>query len=177
MRYRRARVAGGTYFFTVNLQDRRSDLLVHHVEILRDATRQVRLRYPFKIVAAVVMPEHLHALWTLPEGDADFAMRWAQIKARFSRALPAQEGLSSSRAKQDERGIWQRRYWEHLIRDARDLEQHVDYIHYNPVKHGHVQRPIDWPYSSLQRYVRMGLRAADWGAGFEPGITGFGEAR
>jgi len=176
MRYRRARIAGGTYFFTVNLQDRSLDLLVRHVDALRDATREVQQRHPFEIVAAVVMPEHLHAIWTLPEGDDDFPMRWAQIKGRFSRALAAHEPLSGSRASQGERGIWQRRYWEHLIRDANDLERHVDYIHYNPVKHGHVARPIDWPHSSLHRFVRLGMRSQDWGAGYSSADARFGEA-
>jgi len=176
MRYRRARVRGGTYFFTVTLQDRRLDLLVRHVDVLRDATRAVQLRHPFEIVAAVVMPEHLHAIWTLPDGDDDFPMRWAQIKGRFSRALVADEHLSGSRARQGERGIWQRRYWEHLIRDANDLERHVDYIHYNPVKHAYVSRPIDWPHSSLHRFVRLGMRSQDWGAAYSSPEATFGEA-
>jgi putative transposase len=176
MRYRRARVHGGTYFFTVNLQDRSLDLLVRHVDALRDATRAVQLRHPFEIVAAVVMPEHLHAIWTLPHGDDDFPMRWAQIKGRFSRAIAAGERLSGSRTRQGERGIWQRRYWEHLVRDANDLERHMDYIHYNPVKHGHVSRPIDWPHSSLHRFVRLGMRSQDWGADYSPADAHFGEA-
>jgi putative transposase len=175
MRYRRSTAAGGSFFFTVNLQDRSLDLLLRHVDALRAVTRQVRARHPFEIVAMVVMPEHLHAIWRLPEGDADFALRWSLIKAGFSRSIPAVEAVGKSRSGKRERGIWQRRYWEHQIRDEADLERHVDYIHYNPVKHGHVRRAIDWPHSSIHRYVRQGLRAPDWGSVMPDDSEGFGE--
>ena len=111
----------------------------------------------------VVLPEHLHAILTLPEGDSDCATRWALIKANFSRFLPRTEPISTSRAAKGERGIWQRRYWEHLIRDDEDLDRHVDYIHWNPVKHGLVARPSDWPHSSIHRYIANGILPADWG--------------
>jgi putative transposase len=175
MRYRRSTAAGGTFFFTVNLRDRSCDLLVREVHALRTATAVVMQRHPFEIVAAVVMPEHLHAIWRLPPDDAGFAMRWALLKAGFSRRLASGEARSSSRAERRERGIWQRRYWEHQIRDDGDLERHVDYIHYNPVKHGHVRAPGEWPHSSIHRYVRHGLRAADWGADIEAENGVFGE--
>src|SRR5258707_127601 len=113
--YRRNFVPGASYFFTVNLADRRQRLLNEHIELLRGAFRDVRSRHPFTIEATVVLPDHLHAIWTLPDGNADFAMRWRQIKAAFSRALPPGERVSSSRAHRGERGIWQRRYWEHTL--------------------------------------------------------------
>ena len=111
----------------------------------------------------MVLPDHLHAIWTLPEGDADFATRWQLIKAAFSRALPAGEQISESRARKAERGIWQRRYWEHTLRDEQDFVRHTDYVHFNPVKHGLVYRAKDWPYSSFHRMVRLGLYPLDWG--------------
>lgn len=143
MRYRRADAAGGTYFFTVNLVDRRSDTLVRHMAELRTAMRTVISTHPFAITAMVVLPEHLHAIWRLPKDDVGYPTRWALIKAGFSRQLPKDELISASRRTKRERGIWQRRYWEHQIRDEADLAQHVDYIHFNPVKHGLVSRPAD----------------------------------
>ncbi|MBL8473326.1 MAG: transposase [Rhodocyclaceae bacterium] len=163
MRYRRATIAGGTYFFTVNLEDRQQTLLVGHINELREALREVKTVHPFNIDAMVILPDHMHALWTLPPGDTDYAKRWMLIKAGFSRLLPKAEQISASRQAKGERGIWQRRYWEHLIRDDRDFERHVDYIHYNPVKHGHVERAADWPWSSFHRYVRNGILPVDWG--------------
>jgi putative transposase len=175
MRYRRANTAGATYFFTVNLADRSSALLVDAVDVLRDAVRLVQRRHPFHIDAMVVLPDHLHALWTLPEGDAGFPQRWALIKAGFSRKLPKGERRSASRERKGERGIWQRRYWEHQIRDDNDFTRHVDYIHINPVKHGLAARPIDWPHSSIHRYVREGILPSDWAGGST--VEGlFGEA-
>ncbi|OQS11471.1 transposase [Chromobacterium violaceum] len=162
MQYRRSIAGGGTWFFTVNLADRRQDYLTRHIDVLRQVVRQVRDRHPFEIVAMVVLPDHFHAVWTLPEGDADYATRMALIKAGFSRNLPKAERIRESRVRRRERGIWQRRYWEHQIRDEADLQAHVDYIHYNPVKHGHVERVADWPYSSFHRYVRLGWLPADW---------------
>ncbi|WP_334179967.1 transposase [Pseudoxanthomonas sp.] len=160
--YRRAFVPGATYFFTVNLADRRKSLLVDHIHLLREAFRYVRQRHPFAIDAMVVLPDHLHAMWTLPSDDAGFPLRWRLIKTWFSRNLPLGEHRRASRVDKGERGIWQRRYWEHLIRDEADLARHVDYIHWNPVKHGHVARAKDWPYSTIHRFVRDGLLAEDW---------------
>jgi putative transposase len=160
--YRRVWAPEGRYFFTVNLLRRDQCLLVEHRDALRSAFRQTQLKRPFDILAIVVLPEHLHCLWKLPPGDADNATRWSHIKALFSRAMPVGEHLSERRAVKRERGIWQRRYWEHWIQNEADFAAHVDYIHYNPVKHGHVTRVADWPYSSFHRYVRQGILPADW---------------
>jgi putative transposase len=171
--YRRNRIPGATYFFTVNLLDRRSDLLVEHIDALRAAVRKVRERYPFHIDAWVVLPDHMHCLWTLPEGDSDFPSRWRDIKAAFSKSLPATEQRSAVAIRRGERGIWQRRYWEHTIRDDRDYAAHMDYIHFNPMKHGLVGNPADWPFSTFRRCVASGLYPADWlGSGAEPAETG-----
>jgi putative transposase len=156
-RYRRNLVAGGTFFFTVNLLDRSSRLLVDEVATLRASVHEVRERYPFQIDAWVVLPEHMHCVWTLPEGDVDYPTRWRVIKARFSRAVGGSRDVSSSRVSKGELGVWQRRYWEHTVRDERDLAAHVDYVHFNPVKHGYVARAADWPFSSYHRHVARGL--------------------
>ncbi|WP_295386676.1 transposase [uncultured Thiodictyon sp.] len=163
MRYRRAIIEGATYFFTVNLADRSRRLLVEQVADLRTVVRRVRQDHPFDILAWCVLPEHLHAVWALPPGDADYAMRWGLIKAGFSRCVAQGEHIRESRLMKGERGIWQRRYWEHVIRDGQDLERHIDYTHFNPVKHGYVQAVRDWPYSSFHTYVRAGLLSNDWG--------------
>jgi putative transposase len=173
--YRRNFIAGASFFFTVNLADRRQRLLVDNVELLRAAFREVHLRHPFTIDAIVVLPDHIHTIWTLPEGDGGYAMRWRQIKSAFSRSLPAGEYLSLSRSIKGERGIWQRRYWEHTSRDDNDFARHVDYIHYNPVKHGHAPAVGAWPFSSFARMVRAGAYAQDWDGGSEPDVEGFGE--
>jgi putative transposase len=173
--YRRVFVAGGTYFFTVNLADRGSRRLTDHIDRLRTAFRYARERHPFALGAIVVLPDHLHAIWTLPEGDADFPLRWRLVKTVFSAGVSRSEAVSRSRAGKGERGIWQRRYWEHAVRDQTDFNRHVDYIHYNPVKHGHAARIKDWPYSSYHRMVRLGRYPEDW-SGEEAGISGdFGE--
>jgi len=161
--YRRNFIPGGSFFFTLNLAERRLRLLTEHVGLLRAAFRDTRLRHPFTIEAIVVLPDHLHAIWTLPEGDSDFALRWRLIKSAFSRSLPRSERLSASRVGKSERGIWQRRYWEHTLHDEGDFARHADYVHFNPVKHGHVARVVDWPYSSFHRMVRLGTYPEDWG--------------
>jgi REP-associated tyrosine transposase len=163
-RYIRAHIPGGTFFFTVVLLERRRRLLTQHIDTLRTAFASVRMRRPFSIYAAVILPDHLHCIWTLPDGDADFPARWQAIKSTFSRSLPKNERLSARRVVKGERGIWQRRFWEHAIRDADDFARHMDYIHYNPVKHGHAKRPEDWPYSTFHRLVLHGVYAPDWGA-------------
>lgn len=177
--YRRWRLPGGSYFFTVNLANRRSNLLVERVEQLRRVVRRVRQKHPFALDAVVILPEHLHMIWTLPPGDSDFSIRWALIKAGFSRAIPKgdprhPEVRSASRVRSGERGIWQRRFYEHLLRDDDDFAAHVDYIHYNPVKHGHAKRPADWPYSSIHRYIRQGIVPKDWGCLTPPPDLGLG---
>jgi putative transposase len=161
--YLRPRVPGAAWFFTVNLAQRSGNhLLVEHVEALRNAIRKVKDAHPFTIEAMVVLPDHLHCIWTLPPGDADYGIRWALIKAGLSRSLAPTEARSTSRIKRGERGIWQRRFWEHMIRDEQDFQRHVDYIHWNPVKHGHSTRVADWPYSSFHTYVRRGVYPLDW---------------
>jgi putative transposase len=162
VQYRRNFVAGGTYFFTVALHDRRKDWLVAYIDLLRNAIRESKRARPFHIDAMVVLPEHLHAVMTLPADDADFDQRWRSIKSRFSRAIAA-AGAPATLNKNGAYDVWQPRYWEHTIRDERDLEHHVAYIHYNPVKHGHVSKVAAWPHSSFHRYVRMGMLPEDWG--------------
>ena len=159
--YRRNRVPGGTYFFTVTLADRRSRILVEHIGELRASFHAIRRARPSQIEAIVVMPDHLHTIWTLPENDADYSSRWRAIKSRFTRRLRTQGAPLQANSK-GEYALWQRRYWEHTIRDEDDLQKHVDYIHYNPVKHGLVNRVTDWPYSSFHRYVRRGWLSQDW---------------
>ncbi|MET4272287.1 MULTISPECIES: transposase [unclassified Bradyrhizobium] len=172
--YRRAFVPGGCWFFTVNLLDRRKALLTDRIELLRDAVAATRQSHPFSINAFVVLPDHIHAIWKLPPDDANFSVRWRLIKTRFAKALPMNERLSAVRAARNERGIWQRRFWEHLIRDETDYARHVEYCYYNPVKHGHVSNVGDWPYSSFHRDVRDGLFPEDWGGDLN--MTGeFGE--
>ena len=165
--YIRAFIPGGTFFFTVTLLERRQRLLVDHVDLLRKVFDDARRRRPFSVDAIVILPEHLHCIWTLPEGDADFSARWHDIKSRFSAGIPKDELLSQRRLSKGERGIWQRRFWEHAIRDEQDLERHVDYIHYNSVKHGHARSPAEWPYSSFHRFVLAGMYAPDWGGSDE----------
>jgi putative transposase len=172
--YRRDNTKGGTWFFTVNLADRSSALLTENIEALRAAHRYTLRNHPFKINAMVVLPEHLHAIWTLPEDDADFSTRWRLIKTEFTRALRLNEKLSPSRTRQGERGIWQRRFWEHKIRDEIDFSRHVDYIHINPVKHGYVNKVVDWPWSSFHQYVRYGLLTRDWAGEIDSAFR-FGE--
>jgi putative transposase len=161
VQYRRNRLPGGCYFFTVTLSDRRAKLLTEHIDLLRQAFREVRQRRHFAIDAIVVLPEHLHTIWMLPAGDADYTGRWRAIKALFSRRLQ-RAGIQLARRAGGEHDVWQRRFWEHTIRNDTDLQRHVDYIHYNPVRHRWVGRPTDWPYSSIHRYIRQGLLPENW---------------
>ncbi len=161
--FRRAYVAGGTWFFTVNLLQRKNNsLLIQEIELLRKVVKQVKKRYPFYINAWVVLPEHMHTIWTLPEGDSNFSLRWRLIKSSFSTALPKIESISQVRQAAGERGIWQRNYWEHLIKNELDYQRHFDYVHVNPLKHGLVKRVIDWPYSTFHRCVKQGIYPNDW---------------
>jgi putative transposase len=171
--YRRAFVPGGCWFFTANLLDRNSRLLINEIEALRDAIRRTRQRYPFRIEAFVVLPDHLHTIWTLPSGDTDFSLRWRLVKSYFSKFLPKTERLSSVRRARGERGVWQRRFWEHLIRDERDFEAACRVCCINPVKHRHVTRVQDWPFSSFHRDVSDGIFPLDWAGDVEQsGIFG-----
>lgn len=173
--YRRAWRQGGTYFFTVNLLERhQNDLLVRHIAVLRQVVNDVQTRHPFVIHAWVILSEHMHCVIELPEGDHDFATRWRLIKMGFSKAIPKNERISMVRKQRGERGIWQRRFWEHLIRDERDFAAHVDYVHFNPVKHGWVKRVQDWPYSTFHRYVSRGILPMDWTNGDESQLDDLG---
>ena len=156
--YRRNRVPGGTYFFTVNLLERKTGLLVEH--------------QLFHIDAWVVLPDHMHCVWTLPEGDADYSSRWKAIKIAFSKSMPKTERLSAVRMAKGERGIWQRRYWEHTIRGEQDYAAHVDYCHINPLKHGMVKQVVDWPYSTFHALVKCGVYSENW-AGATDGELGY----
>ena len=151
MEYRRAKTPGATYFFTVVTHNRRKFLCIpENIRLLRQAFREVMTDHPFKIEAIVVLPDHLHVLWRLPVDDADYSTRWRLIKSYFSRHCnPTYQGqVSPSRQRKHEKAVWQRRFWEHQIRDEDDYIQHVEYIHYNPVKKGLVQYPEHWYYSS-----------------------------
>jgi putative transposase len=166
--YRRFQHPGATWFFTVNLVERHGNrLLTDRIELLRMAFAHVKANHPYEIDAIVVLPEHLHCILTLPDGDSDFSTRWGLIKAYFSRHIRKGERISQRRGKRGERGLWQRRFWEHLIRDETDYWQHVDYIHWNPVKHGWVRSVKDWPYSSFHGYVKQGVYPENWGVGID----------
>jgi len=159
--YRRALVPGGTWFFTLALANRRSTALTDNVELLRESIRHVTRRYPFRVRAIVVLPDHLHTIWTLPQGDHDFSGRWRFLKGLFTRHLKS-SGVSMEVNVRGEHGLWQRRYWEHLISSDRDYANHVDYIHANPVRHGYVETPGDWQWSSFHAFVRAGRLPANW---------------
>jgi putative transposase len=178
MRYRRAKVKGGTYFFTLVTFNRvKTFTNPKNVDSLRSAFKDVMQKHPFKINAFVLLPDHLHCIWTLPQQDSDFSTRWRLIKSYFSRNFdlrnvgwveernPTNETLSASRKNKKEKPIWQKRFWEHLIRNQQDLNRHIEYIHYNPVKHELVKTPVDWEYSSFHRYVEIGIYDIKWGAG------------
>jgi putative transposase len=155
------------------LRDRRADTLVRYVDSLRNAMRHERARRPFTVDAMVVLRDHVHAVWTLPSGDSDYSGRWRSIKSGFVRRLQTQ-GLALTANAKGEHAVWQRRFWEHQIRDELDLARHVDYIHINPVKHGWAERVADWRWSTFHRYVRLGMLPIDWAA--EPSMEGtFGE--
>ena len=154
---------------------RRSTLLIEHIDKLRDAFRATRSHHPFRIDAIVVLPDHLHAVWTLLQDDFDFATRWRFIKAAFSHAQAPGEPISASRAGKRERGIWQRRYWEHTLRDDADVARHIDYIHFNPVRHGYVDEAWQWPYSSFRRMVGLGVYPKQWAGGAQGDGAAFGK--
>ena len=153
--YRRPQVCAASIFFTVALADRQSRLLIDEVARLRWAVAATRMDRPFGIEAWVVLPDHMHCVWTLPANDHDFSTRWRLIKARFSHGLPEGQ-LRTSHAARQERGIWQRRFWEHHLRDQADMDAHLRYCWFNPVKHGLVVRPEEWPYSSVHREIAAG---------------------
>lgn len=169
--YRRLRIPGATYFFTLALEDRTSTALTSRINTLRHAFFQTLAERPVHIDAIVILPDHLHAIWTLPEGDADYSTRWRLIKARFSATLPPGPRRASLRRK-GERGLWQRRFWEHTIRDGADYDAHMRYCWGNPVKHGLAPRACDWPYSSIHRDIRHGRVDPDWAGQIPEGRFG-----
>ena len=163
MQYRRHYHQGASYFLTVNLAERSSDLLIENIDTLRYAFKTIKQKHPFHIDAIVILPDHLHMLCTMPNDDADYSKRIKLIKYYFSYRIKTGEHISKSRRKKGERGIWQRRFWEHCIRDELDYRTDIDCIHMNPVKHGYVERVKDWRYSSFHRFVADGLLDIDWG--------------
>jgi putative transposase len=172
--YRRVYIPGGTYFFTVSLLERRTKLLTANIKLLNHAIARTKRGYPFRIEALVILPDHLHAVFTLPPDETDFSTRMRLIKYRFAKALPKTEWLSAVREDKGERGIWQRRFWEHSIRDHADFRNHIDYCYNNPVKHGLVQDVGDWPHSTYHRDVRCGRFERDFNVREITGTT-FGE--
>jgi putative transposase len=159
--YRRVRIQGGSYFFTVNLSDRRSTLLTDEHDLLKKSLQSIKRKHPFKLHGWVVLPDHLHCIWTLPAKDTDYPGRWREIKKAFTnacrnkyRTFPAQ--------------LWQPRFWEHTIRNQTDFKNHFDYIHFNPVKHGYVEQVKNWPYSSFHYFVKAGMYIENWGGDIKP---------
>ncbi len=166
--YRRLREPGGTYFFTVVTFDRQPTLIDPTSRaILRKAWKDVQIKHPFEVIAICLLPDHLHTIWRLPEGDTNYSMRWNEIKRHFTheflKKVNSGGNRNESRLKRREQAVWQRRYWEHTFYDQDDLNAHIDYIHINPLKHGLVKRVVDWSWSSFYRYVRMGVYPVDWG--------------
>lgn len=180
-RYRRTHNKGTSYFFTVVTYRRQQILCDLQIRTaLRQAIKTVREKYPFKIEAWVLLPDHLHCIWTLPPDDVNYSFRWGMIKRLVSRACAKDykrhDWINASKRKHRESTIWQRRYWEHQIRNEQDFARHVDYIHYNPVKHGICNRVMDWPYSTFHREVARGIYTEDWAGDKTKPVGGdFGE--
>lgn len=170
--YRRYYSNGGTYFLTLALQDRQSDLLVRRIDALLQAYRETAAYYPFETVAVTVLPDHLHWIFRLPENERDFSKIVKLLKTRFTQKIPKSLHQPPSRSKsmRNEVGIWQRRFWEHCIRNEEDLQRHIFYTYFNPVKHGHTESVKDWAYSSFHRDVKAGLFPPDWGGGLPADI-------
>ena len=172
MRYRRIRIEGETYFFTLVTEGRRKILTnTSSVALLDEAIEKIRSRHPFELIAQVVLPDHLHAMWSLPEGDANFSMRWRLIKETFTRNYVKRHGapeVSAERRARGEHAIWQHRFWEHVIRDDRDFYTHLDYIHLNPVHHGLVAAAADWPHSTFRDWVAREVYEPAWGSDQAP---------
>ncbi len=168
MQYRRLKIEGSSYFFTL-VTDKRKKLFAddENVALLRQAFRHVMKKRVFVIEAIVILPDHIHCIWTLPAGDADFSTRWRLIKTWFTKHCDEQykSAPNKARIKKQQQAVWQHRYWEHGIKDEVDFEHHVNYIHYNPVKHGYVERAVDWQYSSIHKYIKRGIVSDGWGAG------------
>lgn len=180
--YRRVYTSGGLYFFTVVTFGRRPFLTTDLARCcLRSVWQEIQKKHPFQTEAVCLLPDHLHCIWRLPDGDADFSGRWNTIKSMFSKRYLSCGGTeavrNASRQRKGESAIWQRRFWEHAIRDHEDFCRHLDYIHFNPVKHGQVLQPADWPWSSFQRYVRRGWYEEGWGKHEPEAIKGLASSR
>lgn len=177
--YRRTYIPSGSYFFTVKTLNRRPILIeAPYRTALRQAIIDVRSKLHFESIAWVLLPDHLHTIWRLPETDANFSLRWALIKQHVTRECAGRSRnvpTTESRQRRGEGAIWQRRFWEHTIRDETDFRHHVDYIHYNPVKHGYVSSPAAWPYSTFRRYVHDGVYPKDWASTDEGTESNYGE--
>ncbi len=178
--YHRAFLTGGTFFFTLVTFRRRYIFDRQECRtILREVIDRVRSRHPFSVDAWVLMPDHMHCIWTLPEGDSDYSTRWSLIKSNFSKQtktmLHNPEWITASKEKHRESTVWQRRFWEHMIRNDKDYQTHIDYIHYNPVKHGYVTQVKDWPFSTFHRYVAKGIYSDNWGCTIIPALNHSGE--
>jgi len=170
--YRRSLIRGGTFFFTVVTYRRQPILTSLQARTIPHlAWDKVNQRFPFVTNAICLLPDHIHCIWTLPEGDTNYAIRWGEIKKQFTKAYHRQIGHGEqpnlSRLTRGESTIWQRRFWEHTIRDQDDYHRHLDYIHYNPIKHGYVTKAVDWEWSSFNRYVEKGIYDKDWIGGDE----------
>ncbi len=176
--YRRSFVPGGTFFFTVTLRNRKSSLLIDKIILFKESVQTVKARHPFRIKAYVILPEHLHMIWELPTGDTNYSQRWKEIKALFSKSVH-RSGFELPKTKHNEYCLWQRRFWEHTIKDSLDFENHVNYIHYNPIKHGFVDSLHDWPHSSFHHYVFRSQLSENWGSSGLKQVDGFcfGESR
>lgn len=166
--YRRLKQAGGTFFFTLITYKRQQILTSPESRmILKNVIEKTRQKYPFSIEAWVLLPEHIHCIWRLPPSSSNYSMRWRLIKSGFSRGVKSlyhkPEWLTGSKRKHRESSIWHRRFWEHMIRDEDDYRAHMDYVHYNPVKHGLVKQVKNWPYSTFHRYVKQGIYSGNWG--------------
>lgn len=161
MDFRRSYIPGGSYFFTV-VTEQRNPLLIDNIDRLREAFRYTINKRPFTIDAIVVLPDHIHTIWTLPPEDTDYSSRWSLLKRYFSTHLPIPSANKSKQSRR-EKGVWQRRFWEHTLRDESDWRNHLDYIHYNPVKHGYTHQVNEWPYSSFHRSVKWGWYESSWG--------------
>ena len=174
MRYRRLKVEGASYFFTVVTFERRKLFgEPEAVELLNEAIFRVRNRHPFDLEALVVLPDHLHALWQMPPNDASYSMRWRLVKEAFTRSYMRRFGIPDATPTQQGRGeqtVWQRRFWEHLIRDDSDFAAHLDYIHLNPVHHGLSRSPEDWPHSTFKQWVGRGAYEPGWGSDVKPAL-------
>jgi putative transposase len=175
VQYRRNHDINGLYFFTITLKNRNSTLLTDHIDLLRKSFQRVQTENIYQTKAIVILPDHIHAIWKMPDGEKNYSLRWRKIKSYFTHSV-VRSGLPISKNSRGDFNIWQRRFWEHTICNENDYENHINYIHYNPVKHGLVENVKDWPYSSFHRYVKKGILNLDWGSEYYEFLEEHGEA-